>query len=139
MIDSNYLELSSSEEVDALIQSINWEEAFIKESHLYSSSYIQPSGIVAAGSKFSLRLTICLPENNKKLIELKFFEVEELCLFAQMDIFPTVVFRHNEVEFKLFMQSGHCIRSKKLYFQFLEEYLSGDCSIYTEEDLYNQW
>ncbi|MGX5203172.1 hypothetical protein [Aliikangiella sp. IMCC44632] len=136
MKNSNYVELSSNTEVDALIQSINWEDAFIKESHFYSPSYISHSGLVAADSKLSLRLAICLPDNDAKVIELKFEEVEEICIFAQMDILPKVYFRHNEVEFKLFEQSGHCIRSRKLYFQFLENYLSGDCAIYSEENLY---
>ncbi|KID56182.1 hypothetical protein JF50_18055 [Pseudoalteromonas luteoviolacea] len=136
MNNSNYVELSASSEVDALIISINWEDAFIKESHLYSASYILPSGIVAADSKPTLKLAICLPENDAKVIELRFDEVEEICIFTLMDIFPKILFRHNEIELKLCEKSGHCIRSKKLYYRFLEDYLSSDCSIYTEEDLY---
>ena len=136
MKNSNYTQINSASEACTLIGDINWEDAFIKESHFYSPSFMMKDGIIAADSKLLMKISICLPENNNKIIEFKFKEIEEICLLAMIDIWPRIIIRHNEVEFKFSQESNYSIRCKSIYFRFLEDYLSSDCPIYTDEDIY---
>lgn len=136
MNKSNYIELNSNDKVNSLLENIVWEDAFIKESHSYSASYLTPYAIFAADSAHSLRLAICLPENGEKIVEFLFESVEEVFLSVQMDIMPRICFKHNCVEFSLFEGSNHITRCRSVFFRVLENFYSSDCAIYTSDDLY---
>lgn len=136
MNDATYFELKSTEEINALINKINWEDSFVKESHLFSPCFLIPEGIAAAESKPSLRMAICLPENKDKIIEFHFYELEDFTFITNSEICPSITIRHNDAEFKFCEQSRTYIRCKTIYFKLLENYYAGDCPIYTDEDLY---
>lgn len=73
--------IETQEELDQLILSIDWEEAFVRETYVVSSSYIIKSdnSVVAPHSKPDLWLLILTPENiGSKGIELNFRGVGKL-------------------------------------------------------------
>lgn len=136
MNNSRYEDITSKKQFDELIGIMDWESAFIKESHFYSSSHLIEQGIAAPDSMLTLKLAFCLPANESKLIEFKFEEVTDIAISVPYDIAPTIMTYHNEIVFMLSAESSASVKCRKIRYRKLADYLAGDIAVYMQEELY---
>lgn len=129
------MNIKSENELVRFVSGIDWDDAFIKEAHVASPTYIDEvdDGIVACDSAFSVRVLVCLPKNIDKVIEFKFYDVDQLSFEAQMDILPTANFKHNVIEFRFIGSEGRCIRCRRLEVKCSDSKYSRDRSLYLSQ------
>lgn len=130
---SDDMKMESESQFSRFVASIGWEDAFIKEISVTSPTFIEEidGGIVAFDSKFDVRALVCLPDNENKVVEFHFLEVEELSIESRMDILPTANFKHNSIEFRFIGNAGRCIRCRHIAARFIDAVFAGDCSLYS--------
>jgi hypothetical protein len=78
--------ITTQSELDKLLSSIDWADAFVKEVHLFSPTYVRDHGIVAHDAYPSANIIICAPEMNE--LEFLFTEIENLNLAFAADLSP---------------------------------------------------
>lgn len=113
--------ITTQTELDNLLSSINWGDAFIKEIHLHSPSYITSDpnrGIYAWDCSPTVGILVCTLETKCQGIEFILTEVENLNLTSCADLSPKGRFFRTYVALS-FGERDQVMRAKQLAYRFL--------------------
>lgn len=118
------ISIVTQHELDSLLSTIDWEDAFIKEVHLSSPTYVLDRGIVAHDAYPNANIVICAP--NMKGLEFLFTEIENLKLVFAADLSPRgrlfKTFWNSRSYWEFSFHDGDTVmRVKQLAYRFLED------------------
>jgi hypothetical protein len=83
--------IQSQDQLEQLLKMFDWTDAFVREVHIVSPSYVNKVdslGIMAADSSPTMRLLVTFPDEASPGLELTFEEVETVELVFRMDLNP---------------------------------------------------
>ncbi len=117
-------------ELDNILSSIYWGDAFIKEAHLFSPSYIvDGGGIVAYDFYPNASILVCTSETKCQGIEFILTEIDNFNLAFGADLSPRGLFFKTYVEFS-FHECDKVMRAKQFAYRFLSGCCCEDKSMY---------
>lgn len=96
-------QIETQGDLNELLASFSWEDAFIREAHVLSPSYVRDRitavSVVAPDSAPGLRVLVCAPDRRTPALELLFDGVEDVVLPFRVDLEPRGVVLRGRVEF----------------------------------------
>jgi hypothetical protein len=114
--------LNDQSELDMVLTSFPWHDAFVKEAHVLSPSYVAKSGahVVAPNSLWTFRLLVCSSERTKPAIEFSFEETDQIILSSLVELQPHGIVNSDGVEIFMSTSDLRPIRAKRVWYRYLE-------------------
>jgi hypothetical protein len=122
------IKLTTQDEIDDLLSSIDWSGAFLREVYLGSPTRVVPPsrGVFAHAAQAGIRLLIVTPEYSCPALLLAFARVWGVSLSVRYDLHPSARLRDNKIEFMLNPQVSEPIVADFMYYKKLGEEVWGD-------------
>lgn len=114
--------IGTQQEADALMSSVDWEHAFIRELVVKSPSYIKDDGsVVAPDALPDVELVVATPSAESAAVRLRLEEAEELALPFRVD--ADIRVHVNRSDFEVRLSTGRVIaRCARIYVARIERY-----------------
>ena len=117
------IKINSQEDLDILLNIVDWNDAFIREWYMLSPSYIEPEsrGTVAADFLPIMYVLICTSELNCPCLELIFVEVDQIYFANGCDLNPIARFHKDKILFSFYEIENTDIQFTSLYYRILDK------------------
>jgi hypothetical protein len=115
--------IETQRDMDEMLEFFLWEDAFIREAHVLSMSYVRDKvsdvSVVAPDVAPQLRVLVCAPDRRTPALELVFDGADNVMLPFCVDLEPKGVVSRDRVEFS-FSPVVWPIIAEQLHYELLD-------------------
>jgi len=136
----NWQEIHSDVELQEFLDSFDWHDAFIRESHLLSPSYVRPEdmGTVAPDALPVVRVLVTGPHPDCPSVELLFLEVIEQGAILNVDLCPSGHMVESGIVWHFNRAFPTKLESKRFFYRFPGHECLGPGLVYGWEELFDK-
>lgn len=138
-----FTSIETQEDLNLLINKLDWEDAFIREMYLVSPSYISKGGgFHGVYADPDIKMVIVCPEGEERGVEFRLEDVSRFKLLggqSPLSMSGNVIFHNSNVQLYLYEAIGAepDIIARKLHYRFLGKLAEGFDLHYGWEDFFN--
>jgi hypothetical protein len=113
--------VNSQDDIDIIVSTPDWDDAFIRESYILSPTNVADQGIVAYEVPPTIKMLICTPNSRCPGIELIFVDVEHIYLSFRSDLETNGKYKNGYIDFSFTKSNPTEIRCREMYYNFLDQ------------------
>lgn len=119
--------------IKALLEHVFWHDAFVREIHVLSESFVTGRAIAAFGALPDVKCLICSTDGEIPAVEFRFVEVERMGLSFATELTPTVEFQNGRVLWQFQRDRDALLVCKELSFRILQKSACGEHTRYATD------
>jgi hypothetical protein len=134
----NKKRIQNQEELDQLVERIDWEHSFIRELYALSPSYLEDDGEVAPDALPGLKILITGFDSEMPGIELFFEKVKEISVDFGIDYEPFGIIDKRGIQFFLTQNRNAAIIAESLTVNILDRSCWGWKTTYGKKNFFDE-